>query len=48
MSPDQTGVAADVTDRPDVELSLTVVRYANTDCCSLLSVSPTTESAVHR
>jgi len=29
MSLDPTGVARDATDRPDVELSLTVVRYAD-------------------
>jgi len=36
MSLDQTGVAADVTDRPDVELSLTVVRYVDgPDRCTI-------------
>ena len=29
MRPDQRGVATAATDRPDVELSLTVVRYAD-------------------
>jgi len=36
MSLDPTGVATDATDRPDVELSLTVVRYADgPDRCTI-------------
>ncbi|WP_324663759.1 DUF7511 domain-containing protein [Haloarcula sediminis] len=36
MSLDPTGAAADATDRPDVELSLTVVRYADEpDRCTI-------------
>ncbi|WP_262180878.1 DUF7511 domain-containing protein [Haloarcula laminariae] len=36
MSLEQTGVAADAPDRPDVELSLTVVRYADgPDRCTI-------------
>jgi len=36
MSLDSTGVAAGAADRPDVELSLTVVRYADgPDRCTI-------------
>jgi len=42
MSLDQTGGAADAIDRPDVELSLTVVRYEDEpDRCTIYPPSAT-------
>ena len=45
MSPDSQGVAEDATDRPDVDLSLTVVRYADApDRCTIYPPATTDDA----
>jgi len=49
MSLDQAGVAPEATDRPDVELSLTVVRYADgPDRCTVYPPAVTGDARLSR